>query len=415
MEQANDGRQRGIKSPPGRRRRRDVLLTCTAAAALVAACSDGSEQGAATSTTAGTAIDGSAPSVIDNGDPRAEEIVALVRQAIPELELQSVVFGVWEGDEEIVRAAVDGPGSMPPTSPDAIVRVGQPMEAMLGTVLLQLVDEGVLGLDDPVADYLPDLENGDMITPRMLANTTSGTPDFLNNADFLKDVYADPFAEWTGPELLAAAQESPPLFEPGTDWAYSHTDIMLLGEVLEAATGQTVSELLASRIFEPLGMTHSAGFTTNEIGSPTFHAYSNERGMYEETTFWNPTWALNSGNMNATVADVGRWSLALNRGELLDDESFELQMAANTAGLAGMTEQTYFSFGMLIVDDDWIVGNPSLQGYQGFTGQLRDPEVTIVVYSTGSVTNAGDGNASVTLGTRISELMAPDTPLVMPT
>jgi D-alanyl-D-alanine carboxypeptidase len=162
-------------------------------------------------------------------------------------------------------------------------------------------------------------------------------------------------------------------------------------------------------------MQHSAGFTSNEIGTPTFHAYSHERGVYEETTFWNPTWALNSGNMNATVADVGRWSLALNRGELLDDESFELQMAANTAGLSRMTEQTYFSFGMLIVDDAWIVGNPSLQGYQGFTGQLRDPEVTIVVYSTGSVTNTGDSNASVTLGARISEVMAPDMPLVMPT
>ena len=115
------------------------------------------------------------------------------------------------------------------------------------------------------------------------------------------------------------------------------------------------------------------------------------------------------------MADIGRWSLALNRGELLDDDSFELQMAANTAGLASMTEQTYFTFGMVVVDDNWIIGNPSLQGYQGFTGQLRDPEVTIVVYSTGSVTHSGDGNASVTLGARISEVMAPDTPLVMPT
>ena len=249
----------------------------------------------------------------------------------------------------------------------------------------------------------------------MLANTTSGTPDFLNNDDFIDEVYANPFKEWTGPELLDAAQQLPPLFEPGTGWAYSHTDITLLGEVLEAATGQTVPELLAERIFEPLGMTHSAGFTTNEIGTPTFHAYSHERGVYEETTFWNPTWALSSGNLNSTVADIGRWSLALNRGELLDDDSFELQMAANTAGLASMTEQTYFTFGMVVVDDNWIIGNPSLQGYQGFTGQLRDPEVTIVVYSTGSVTHSGDGNASVTLGARISEVMAPDTPLVMPT
>ena len=349
--------------------------------------------------------------VISSEDPRAAQIIALIEQAMPELALQTVAFGVWQGDEEIVRGAIDRSGTeMAPTSPDALVRVGQPMEAMVGTVLLQLHAEGVLDIDEPVAPYLPNLVNGDAITPRMLANTTSGTPDFVPNEAFSDAVYADPFRGWTTEELLEYAQQSPPLFEPGTGWAYSHTDIALLGEVLEQATGESLADLLTTRIFEPVGMTHAESFTTNEISTPTFRAFTNEREVYEESTGWNPTWALNSGNMNATVADLGRWTRALNRGELLGADEFELIMAPNTAGLGPMTEDRYFSFGMVVVGD-WIVANPSLQGYQGFTGQLRDPEVTIVVYTTGTKENTGEGNGGVTLGSRISAVMAPDNPI----
>ena len=123
----------------------------------------------------------------------------------------------------------------------------------------------------------------------------------------------NPFVEWSAEELLAYAQQSPTLFAPREGWAYSHTDITLLGKVLEEATGQSLAELLSSRIFEPLGMDDSGVYTTNEISTPMFHAYTSERGVYEESTYWNPTWVLHSANMNATVADLGRWSRALNR------------------------------------------------------------------------------------------------------
>ncbi|MCQ8205896.1 beta-lactamase family protein, partial [Vibrio parahaemolyticus] len=81
--------------------------------------------------------------------------------------------------------------TQPLTPIDARVRVGQPMEAMLATVMLQLGEEGSLALDEPVEEFVPDLVNADRITPRMLANGMAGTPDYVNLDDFNARVEAD--------------------------------------------------------------------------------------------------------------------------------------------------------------------------------------------------------------------------------
>ncbi len=347
-----------------------------------------------------------ATGVVTGDDPRAQAIVDLVEQAMPELQLQTVVFGVWVGDEQIARGAIDAPSGQPATSTDAIVRVGQPMEAMLGTILLQLGSEGVIDLDEPVAQYLPNLVNADRITPRMLANTTGGTPDYVPNAAFEARVNANPFAGYTFDELLGYAQQTPPLFEPGSSWAYSHTEMAALVEVLEAASGQSFDDLMATRIFEPLGMTASSAHQNNAIAEPAMHAFTNSRGVYEDSTFWDPTWGLNGG-MNASVADLGRWLRALNTGELLSDADAEESLAPVTAGLAKMTDERYFAYGSLVTGN-WIVGNPSLNGYMGFTAQQRDPSVTIVVWSTAAIGSPEDSNASQTISERIAAVVSDD-------
>ena len=388
------------------RRTAAVLSLCLVVGASLSACTDddsASGSAATTTTTAGGAV---ATGVIAGDDPRAQEIIDLVDAAVPELALQSVVFGVWVGDEEIVRGAIDAPSPQPPTAVDAKVRVGQPMEAMLGTVLLQLASEGKVELDEPVEKYVPDLVNADRITPRMLANSTGGTPDYVPNDAFGARVEANPFAGYTFDELLGYAQQDPPLFEPGTDWAYSHTEMAALVEVLVAASGQSLDELMAARIFEPLGMTASSAHQNNAIAEPTFHAFTSQRGVYEDSTYWDPTWGFNGG-MNGSVADLGRWLRALNDGELLNEADAEESLAPVTAGLGPMTDQRYFAYGSL-VGDGWILGNPSLNGYAGFTAQQRDPSVTIVVWSTAGPTNTEQSNGSQTISQRIAGIVSDD-------
>ena len=300
-------------------KRSATVLIALLLLAAAPACSSGDDEASATG-------------VIVSRDARAQEIVDVVEQALSELRLQSVVFGVWDGDRRIVRRAIDAPSVQPPTAVDARVRVGQPMEAMLGTVLLQLAAEGKVDLDEPVAKYVPDLVNADRITPRMLANSTGGTPDYVTEPAFLARVAANPFTGYTFDELLGYAQMSPPLFEPGTSFAYSHTEMAALVQVLERASGQPLDELMAARIFEPLKMRASAAHRNNAIEEPVFHAFTSQRGVYEDSTFWDPTWGF-AGGMNASVDDLGKWLRALNRGDLLDPADAEESLAPATAGL----------------------------------------------------------------------------------
>ena len=387
-----------------------ALALSVVLAGSVSACSGTTESAPPSSAPSGstpapvTTSGGAATGVLTSDDPRAQQIVDIVEQAIPELELQSVIFGVWVGDEEIARGAIDAPSSQPPTAIDARVRVGQPMEAMLGTVLLQLASEGLVDLDEPVATYVPDLVNADRITPRMLANSTGGTPDFVPDPDFQARSTANPFAGYTFDELLGYAQQTPPLFEPGTAWAYSHTEMAVLVEVLEGASGQSLEDLMADRIYEPLAMTASAAHQNNVIEEPAFHAFTSMRGVYEDSTYWDPTWGFNGG-MNASVADLGTWLRALNTGALLKPADAEESLSPVTAGLASWTEQRYFAYGS-VVTGGWIIGNPSLNGYQGFTAQHRDPSVTIVVWSTAGPANAEESNASQTITQRIADVVS---------
>jgi len=374
----------------------------------ISACTDSEKASAPPTTTVTAAVP--ATGVISSDDPRAAQIVAIVEKAIVEQDLQSVAFAVWDGDEEVVRGAIDKPSVQPATAIDAKFRVGQPMEAMLGTVALQLATEGKLDLDAPVAKYVPDLVNADRITPRMLANSIGGTPDYVPDEAFSARVAANPFVGYTFEELLGYAQRTPPLFEPGTSWAYSHTEIAALIEVLEAASGQSLEDLMATRIFEPLAMTDSSAHQNNDIDPPLFQAFTNQRGVYENSTHWDPTWGINGG-MNATTADLGRWMRALSTGELLNEADAKESLAPVTAGLGPMTGQVYFAYGS-IVKDGWVLGNPSLNGYQGFVAQQRDPSLTIVVWATAGPTNTEQANGAQAISTQIGGLMS-ETPFTL--
>ncbi|WP_067846110.1 serine hydrolase domain-containing protein [Nocardia lijiangensis] len=380
---------------------RSAIVVCIAALAC-AGVSCGSEE----RTSAG---EGAAASVTVD-DPVAVKVPDLVREKLGELGLSAAVFGVWRGDEELAAGALGESPLGVPANREMRLRVGQPMEPMLSTVLLQLHEAGVVNLDEPIAKWVPGFPRADKITPRMLANSTTGIADYVTDPEFLKRFYANPMHGWTAQEIFDLANARPPLFEPGASWAYAHSDLTLLGVVLEKATGKQLGELLEQRVFEPLGMGRSDVVLTPQIGEPILHGYTTERGVFEDSTFWNPTAFLHSGNMNATLADVARWVRALATGELLSDAMYDLQMSDSTAGLGPLTPQKYFAFGTGHIGT-WLVMNPAFGGYNGLAIHEHDSKTTIVVYATLGPTANADTNNAVPIGEAIAKLIVPDRPL----
>ncbi|OUS96396.1 serine hydrolase [Rhodococcus sp. NCIMB 12038] len=385
-------------SKPTRRWMRRGASAALAVAIGFATLSCGSDD------TSGGGTESTAPESAD-----VAKIEQIVQGKMTELDLSSAVFGVWRGDEQVTVGALGGSPIGVPATPDMQLRVGQPMEPMLSTVLLQLDKDGVVPLDKPIAEWVPDFPRADKITPRMLANSTTGISDYVTDPEFLKQFYANPMAGFTAQQIFDLANSRPPLFEPGTNWAYTHSDLCLLGVVLEKATGTTLHDLIQQRILDPLGMNASDVVLTPQMTEPTLHGYTNERGVFEDSTFWNPTAFLNSGNMNSTLADVSVWVRALAAGKLLSEEQFKEMMAPSTAGLGPMTAQKYFAFGVVHIDD-WLYMNPAFGGYNGVAFYDTKTDTTIVVYCTLGPKANSDNNNAVPIGKDIGALLVPDRP-----
>jgi CubicO group peptidase (beta-lactamase class C family) len=304
----------------------------------------------------------------------------------------------------------------------------------MATLLLRLVDQGAIRLDDPLANWLPDLPDADAVTLRMLANMTAGYPDFVPNPQFQAAFYADPFRQWTSEEQIAIGLSTPRSFAPGANFSYSHANYVILGQALEQITGQPLDVALREQVLEPLGLRNTASWSTPEIPSPVLHAFSSERRdflgiapgvrFYEESTFWNPSWSLAAGAVQTTnIADMATTAAAIGEGTLLSPESHAAQVDPVLVGfgapLAGcqacrtLTEAYAFGLGV-ILSGPWILQNPLFGGYGSAAAYLPGRKVAIALVTTfgeGSFAEDGSplaGRASWQIFAAIAALLAPE-------
>ncbi|MBO1419414.1 serine hydrolase [Streptomyces sp. FH025] len=201
-------------------------------------------------------------------------------------------------------------------------RIGSVTKTFVATVVLQLVAEGRTGLDDPIERHLPGLvPNGSAITVRQLLSHTSGLADF--NAELLAK--PDPLrtartATYTPRDLIAISTELGPRFAPGTSWAYSNTNYVVLGLLVEHLMGHRLDQEIDRRIVRPLHLDDTSFPTTADLPGPHLHGYEWADGPtappVDFTTF-NPNAIWASGTMISTAGDLDRFYRALFAGRLL--------------------------------------------------------------------------------------------------
>jgi len=341
--------------------------------------------------------------------PSGKKITRAARAVTEKYPVRSTLFGVWKDGRRLASGALgeSRPG-VAATRADHF-RIGNAAEALIVTLLLQLVDDGRLSLDDPLSNWFPTLPGAQQVTLGMLARSTSGYADFVTNPEFEDAFNANPFQRWEVSELLSLAFARPPLFAPGTSWAFSDTNFLLLGKVLRRATGRPVDRLLLQRIWSELGMNDTEMRVGPHIPAPVMHGYSRERGRYEDTTRWSPSWARRFGNVTSTLGDMGRWAEAIGTGSLLSRRSHALQVGPQNVGLGPLTADNYYGMG-LGVGNGWIAANPQLLGYNGVVSYLPAKRAAVVVFTTqGPMGHPSSAYASAVFN-RIGRLLAPKQP-----
>jgi D-alanyl-D-alanine carboxypeptidase len=341
----------------------------------------------------------------------AKRIDAIVREAMAKHELKAVLAGfAIDGQPPSLKAWGESMTGVPAT-PDMHFRNGAVAIAYIGSVLLQLRDKGVLSVDDKLSKWFPDYPKADQITLAMLINGTSGYADYVTDESFLKQLYADPFRHWRPDELIAIGLKRPMICDPGTCWSYAHTNFVILGKVLEKAAGRPLQDLIREGVLDPLSLADTRSEETAIIQEPVLHSFDAERGKYEESTYWDPSWTLAGGAiMTSNIADILKSAAAIGTGALVSPDSHTLQLAPLTAKFKPWSEKSYYGFGVFMIND-WIVQNPSFAGYAATMAYLPSRKLAIAVSVTLKEKASLEGNLSTDVLKEIAAYLAPEAPL----
>lgn len=376
------------------------------------------------------ASQGTATPQPSNAAGPAAAIIAIAREAMDQYDLKAVLLRVTIDGKEVVTTALGESMTGVPATTDMHFRNGAVVISYISTLLLLFVDQGVVGLDDPIATWLPDLPDADRVTLRMLANMTSGYPDHVQNPDFLAAINADPFRQWTAAELIESSLSTPRIFDPGTNWDYSHTGYVILGQALERIGGASLDALLRQYVLEPLGLHNTIGSTTPAIPEPVLHTFSSERReslgipegtrFYEESTFWNPSWTIASGAIQTTtITDMATSAEAIGTGVLLSPESHRAQIDPGLLGFGAplegcpscrtLNEKLNYGLG-IVLRGPWLLQNPSFAAFGGLMAYLPERQIAMAVITTYGEGSADGryGNVAVKIHDAIGAYLVPD-------
>jgi D-alanyl-D-alanine carboxypeptidase len=234
-----------------------------------------------------------------------------------------------------------GFGNLDPKTPMRaadVTRIGGVTKSFTATVVLQLVGEKKLTLGDTVERWLPGaIPNGNVISIRQLLNHTSGIYDFAADPAYLAPYSAGDLTYIFEPgALVQIAADHGPLFAPGSALSYSNTNYLLLGMVVEAATGTSFASELRTRIFKPLGLRHTSYATSSEItGSHTHGYFALEQGLYDVTP-WTPSGG--GGAILSNASDVTLFYRALLQGRLLPNNLLKSMQTIDRVATGGVPD-----------------------------------------------------------------------------
>ncbi|MEU9705254.1 serine hydrolase domain-containing protein [Streptomyces sp. NPDC047981] len=290
-----------------------------------------------------------------------------------------------------------------PMNPDLYMRVGSVTKTFTVTALLELVDQGRVGLDDTIDQYVNGVPNGDEITLRQLAGMRSGLFNYSADDDFFKALTSDPDRPFTPQQLLDYSFKHPVNFQPGAEFEYCNTNLILLGLVVEKEGGLPLDEYIQRNVIDPAGLRHTLFPVGAEFPRPHAHGYTNQTasGKVEDSTDWDPSWAWAAGAMISQLGDLQRWARILATGTLLTPETQAQRLITPPSGIPG----TGYGLGIFDVQG-WIGHNGSLPGYESLVVYLPEARATMVVVLNTDILHDGV-EPSTLFGQAITEIVSP--------
>jgi D-alanyl-D-alanine carboxypeptidase len=319
-------------------------------------------------------------------------------------------------------------GTEPVTLADH-VRIGSNTKTLTATVILQLVDEGRIGLDDPVSRYRPDVPNGENITIAQLLDMTSGLANYTEDLGLNEQMDSNPGRVWNPEELLAIGLAEPPAFPPGEGFLYSNTNYVLLGVIIEQLTGVPVEQAFQDRVFDPLELGETSFPALTDASIPQPHPQTYTFGTNVETidslvlppevqaaatagtlepmdvTDANPSWGWTAGAGISTAPDLADYVEGLVDGDLLSPQ-LQRQRIASVQPL-DPDDPASPGYGLGLASFGPVYGHSGeLPGTNSFMGHDPVRDITVVTWASTAPAPNGEGPAVELAKAVIGELYA---------
>lgn len=268
--------------------------------------------------------------------------------------------------------------------PRTVFAIASMTKAFASMSIMMLEERGFLSVEDTIADYIPGFPEGDKITLHHLLSQSSGLFEYLYNPDLWANCtsYHDP------EDLLQYFMYEPLQFEPGSQHAYSNSNYVTLGIIVEIVSGKTFRDFIKENILDPLKMRHTSY-------DPFETDFPRKATGYDDITceppliamYFHPSIAFAAGAMCSTVMDLYRWDQALYTGKLVSQETLQKMFTPGHGD---------YGYGWYIDDLEvnaqtrkhiWHWG--AYFGFHSFISRLVDDKVTVILLL----------NISPTLGT----------------
>ncbi|MFO0848488.1 MAG: serine hydrolase domain-containing protein [Gemmataceae bacterium] len=280
----------------------------------------------------------------------------------------SVAVAFADGRTLAATTGFADPDAKTPLTPADRILAGSVGKTFVSAVLLQLVEEGKVGLDDKLSKWLGEeawfarLPNGGDLTVRHCLHHATGLPEYFEGKGFETAIKADPDREWKPAELLAYVLDVKPLFAAGKGWAYADTNYILVGMVAEKATGKPLFAEVVRRLVEPLKLDRTVPSDRRVIpdlavgyAGPRNPLGPAGRTIVGGKLLTNPQFEWAGGGLASTPTDLARWAKAVYEGKAFrKPETLTLLLTGvDSAGGRGGAKGSQYGLGVMIRESPW--------------------------------------------------------------
>jgi CubicO group peptidase (beta-lactamase class C family) len=280
---------------------------------------------------------------------------------------------IARGDEVLFRGArgMSDVEHAKPLAPDDLFKIGSITKQFAAAGLLTLAEAGKVSLDDPLSKFVKDYPDGDHITVLELLNHTSGVKSYT-------DIRApDDLVPRGTPTavLIDSFRNAKPEFAPGTSWAYDNSGYVLVGAVIEAASGMTWHAYLRQTFFQPLGLTHTGYDEDPLIVAREVHGYVLADGKAVPAAGLAAVHA--DGALVSNVDDLLKWNRALHEGRVLKQESYRRMITP-----VGKAEAEQYGFGIwhtTLRDSEMLAHSGHISGFSAYLLYLPESRVSVAI------------------------------------